>query len=508
VPRLTPELARLVRSLENAENHRYSVDKPIGEGGHAYTLLATDSRRNGGLVAIKIAKADVRGDKVNLDTDLVEEGMRAALLCPHDNIVQIYGFVRYEQTKRGLVMEYVKGGSLRLTMPELLGDTLRCVSIVAGVCRALLKAHEYPMPLVHRDVKPENILMDKATPKLTDYGIATELSTLPVDLLGSLPYMAPEYLVGKNHSADPRSDLYSLIVVLFEMLHGHPPFHAENTTAVIHRIKHDPLPDLRPDLPSALRRIICKGLQKEPAARYQSARDLLFELELFLKFYAEVLVPLEKFEDGLGAERPQSDQRTKTFLYLGERYLELATETLSGVFGDMSPGLQRSQLELRLKLLSAAGSEDTRTGTAALGSLGPGPADSVPPQSGGGPPRALEAEEDIAEIKGFLQQQSIEAAIARSQTLFGLERSDLVFQEVADLFYQWSIFDQSVALCKTGLEQHPDHAGLLAIQGKSLLECGSREAGRQSLKRAVQLGSKDPEALALYNDLFQERLPS
>jgi hypothetical protein len=165
-------------------------------------------------------------------------------------------------------------------------------------------------------------------------------------------------------------------------------------------------------------------------------------------------------------------------------------------------------LELRLKLLSAAGSEDTRTAADALGVLGPGSAGAAPPPTAEPPAPAPEAEDDIAEIKGFLQQQSIEAAIARSQTLFGPERSDQVFQEVADLFYQWSIFDQSVALCKAGLERRPDHAGLLAIQGKSLLKCGSGEAGRQSLKRAVQLGSKDPEALALYNDLFQERLPS
>src|SRR5689334_14022243 len=160
--RRAPDAQRILKLLGAAENGRMSGVEYVAEGGYAYTFKAHDGQWDR-LVAIKVAKKE--------EGDVIDEGFRVALLGHDENIVQVFGYVKYDQRERGLVMEFVEGGSLRQTIHQFRHDVKGSVDIALGVCRALQRAHGVQPPLVHRDVKPENILMRGRTPKLTDWGI-------------------------------------------------------------------------------------------------------------------------------------------------------------------------------------------------------------------------------------------------------------------------------------------------------------------------------------------------
>jgi hypothetical protein len=517
-----------MKLLEAADNRRYRDVSLAGQGGHAYTFRARDSRNGNRLVAIKIPKNDPRGDKHRADTDIVDEGLKVAKLGSHDNIVRIHGFVKYDQEKRGLVMEFIEGGNLRDAIKNLTGDIENSVKIAAGVCRALMLAHEHFDPIVHRDVKPANILMSShAVPKLTDFGIAMEPSNLPpVEVVGSLYYMAPEYLKDDGHAADPRSDLYSLTVVLFEMIEGRLPFYDDNTTGVINLIKNQTTPTLYHERPVALRRIVNKGLQKKPEDRYQTAREMLSDLEMFLSFYTEIYVGLEKFEAGLGLGFEGREVRTKKMLFLGERYLELAAETIGGIFAELAPEPQRTQLEIGLALLSIATEEHYRQagghweriqGTDSSSDLeGIGKITQVlwkkllefggKTDSQDAEPVALSEEQDlkekVAEIEKLLNEEKIEEARSKAQLLLSREITASAHQLVAEIFYRKRIFDQAIKICEAALQEHEGHAELHAVLGKALFP-NQRARAMQALRKAIELGTIDEEAQTLHEDFKQ-----
>jgi len=278
---------------------------------------------------------------------------------------------------------------------------------------------------------------------------------------------------------------------------------------------------MRPDLPAALRKVIRKGLEKTPAKRYQSARELLFDLELFQEIYSKVLVPLQKFEDELAAGCTGSEEQAKKFLYLGERYLDLATETISGLLADIPKGPQRTRLEGVVAVLSAAAADSgaavpvaapAKVGGAAEDTGGPRqePAASAPgrsPAAAPVPPPEAAAESELAKLEELLEAQQIEAAIEKSQALLGRLQSAQVFAAVASLFYLRAIFDQTITVCEAGLASYADNAELHAMLGKALLQsAGRREAAHAALKRAHDLGSTDPEVEALYDDITQSRV--
>lgn len=250
--------------------------------GEVYRARDTKLKRD---VAIKILP-----DEFSLDPERVGRFQREAEILAsfnHPNIAAIYDF-REQNSLRFLVLELVEGDTLaeRIAKGPLSIDEV--LSIAIDICVAIGAAHE--KGVIHRDLKPGNV---KITPdgkvKVLDFGLATapRTETIPSDLsttatalgtsmgliLGTVSYMSPEQATGA--AMDGRSDIFSLGIMLFEMLSGHRPFEGANDVARMHAIVHRPIPALkRPDLAAPLRMAVEKALEKDPAERYQSVREL------------------------------------------------------------------------------------------------------------------------------------------------------------------------------------------------------------------------------------------
>jgi serine/threonine-protein kinase len=185
-----------------------------------------------------------------------------------------------------MVMEHVPGQSLKTHLQAVermtLWDSLRVIQQVGA---ALHYAHE--RGLVHRDIKPANIMLRAPGGEaiLTDFGLAMIVSGMRLtgsNMIGTPTYMAPEQ-ISESATVDRRADIYSLGIMLYEMMTGRVPFDADTPVAVILKHLHEPLPDPRklcPDLPDAIVRVIEKALAKEPEQRYQTMQEMLEALEL------------------------------------------------------------------------------------------------------------------------------------------------------------------------------------------------------------------------------------
>jgi serine/threonine protein kinase len=260
---------------------RYEIVDEIGKGAMGVVYLARDPLI-GRLVALKTFRIGYSVKDQEMEQfriRFMREAQSAGILT-HPNIVTIHDVV--EQSEEGLAfiaMEYVRGTNLKLMLQGERPLTMQFVlDIVAQVGEALDYAHSNRV--IHRDVKPANILITTENRvKITDFGIARlDSSNLTQEgqLLGTPNYMAPEQIQGKD--VDYRTDLFSLGVVLYEMLTRHKPFQGENLTVVSHRIVYDhftPLREYIQDLPPGIDRILAKALEKDPARRYQRAREMV-----------------------------------------------------------------------------------------------------------------------------------------------------------------------------------------------------------------------------------------
>ena len=264
-------------SLEHLQGGRYAVLKKLGEGGKGIVFKARDTSLNR-VVAIKMLKNPVTTGEAY--SRFITEAQSVAKLN-HPNIVSIYDIGK-EDERQFFVLEFVEGQSLRdliETYPEGKCDIQAVLRIGIDVCNALQYAHS--QGILHRDVKPENIMItEDGVAKLMDFGLAKMLGqprqTQDGVIVGTVAYVAPEIALGKG--ADARSDLYSLGAVLYEALTGKPPFPGEDPVKIIFSHIHDyPVsPDkLNPKVPHALAECVMKLLEKDPAKRYQSAADLL-----------------------------------------------------------------------------------------------------------------------------------------------------------------------------------------------------------------------------------------
>ncbi|HEV8582858.1 MAG TPA: protein kinase [Thermoanaerobaculia bacterium] len=263
---------------------RYEIVDEIGKGAMGVVYLARDPLI-GRLVALKTFRIgySVKDQEIEqFRVRFMREAQSAGILT-HPNIVTIHDVV--EDSGDGLAfiaMEYVRGTNLKLLLQGEQPLSLQFVlDIVAQVGDALDYAHSNRV--VHRDVKPANILITSDNRvKITDFGIArldTSNLTQEGQLLGTPNYMAPEQIQGRE--VDSRADLFSLGVVLYEMLTRHKPFQGENLTVVSHRIVYDhftPPRDYAAELPLGVERILSKALEKDPARRYQRAREMVEEL--------------------------------------------------------------------------------------------------------------------------------------------------------------------------------------------------------------------------------------
>jgi|CXWL01.1.fsa_nt_gi serine/threonine-protein kinase len=260
---------------------RYKILDEIGRGAMGVVYLAKDPLI-GRLVALKTFRVHFSvGDKEleQFRARFFREAQSAGILS-HPRLVTIHDVVENDGTGGSFIaMEYVRGTNLKQILQEEKRLELEFVAeVIAQVADGLDYAHSHGV--VHRDIKPANILIDvNREVKITDFGIArleaaTNL-THDGQLIGTPNYMAPEQI--KGETTDHRADIFSLGVVLYEMLAGDKPFKGENLTAVTHKIVYEPftpLDDHVKGLPEGLQRVLLKALAKDPAARYPRAGEM------------------------------------------------------------------------------------------------------------------------------------------------------------------------------------------------------------------------------------------
>ncbi len=262
---------------------RYRLTEQIGMGGMAIVYKAVDMR-TGHNVAVKVLRPEF-----NEDAEFVGRFQReaeAASKMTHHNIVNLLD-VGMDGENRYLVMEYVQGKTLKEVIQERgrLSAPLAC-QIAIRILSALEHAHRNG--IVHRDIKPQNILVHAdGHIKVADFGIAriADSSTLTKGdmVMGSVHYFSPEQARGEG--ANVTSDIYSTGVVLYEMLTGRIPFDGETAVAVAMQHLHavpTPIQSLAPDVPLSVVRVCMRAMEKNPAARYQSARDMAADLRAAL----------------------------------------------------------------------------------------------------------------------------------------------------------------------------------------------------------------------------------
>ena len=249
---------------------RYELKERIGAGGQATVYLGEDTLLER-TVAVKVLNQPVSLESTYVDAIMQEARLAAGL--DHPNIATVYDF-KIDGDYACIVMEYFPNSLDREIARSGTLPPARSIEIAAQICDALFYAHS--RDLVHRDIKPHNILLDaQGGPRVTDFGIAraTHLSVSLIGM-GTPVYMSPEQCRGEG-SPDVRSDIYSLGVTLYEMLSGRPPF--EGTAPQLYQMhQNEPMPEFPPSLgvPKNLEAIVRKCMEKDPADRYQNAAEL------------------------------------------------------------------------------------------------------------------------------------------------------------------------------------------------------------------------------------------
>jgi serine/threonine protein kinase len=255
---------------------RYELRARLGRGGMAEVFRALDTRL-GREVAVKVLADHLLSDPRSVER-FEREGRNAASLH-HPNIVDLYDAASEGDTHY-LVMELVEGPTLaEVIKREGQMPVPRALDIAGRIASALRVAHD--RGLVHHDVKPSNVLFDgNDSVKVADFGIARAASSDITTVQGSPPYVAPEQ--AKGGRADPRSDIYGLGCVLFEMLAGTPPFSGGSASAVIMQHLETPPPPLskfRDDIPADVNSVVMRMLAKDPGQRYDSVQALRSDLD-------------------------------------------------------------------------------------------------------------------------------------------------------------------------------------------------------------------------------------
>lgn len=260
--------------------NRYQILESIGTGGMAEVYRAFDTFLNRE-VAVKILRAQYTDDE-GFVSRFRQEAQSAARLI-HPNIVNVYDVGRDDDAYY-IIMEYVKGRTLKEMISEVGAlEPMTAVIIAHGIASALKHAHS--RGIIHCDIKPHNILLDENNnPKVADFGIARAITTATMtytaSVVGSVHYLSPEQVRGEKVSA--QSDLYSLGILLFEMLTGCLPYTAETPVAValMHVRERMPLVrEVNSEVPLVLEKIVAKALAKEKEERYASADEFLQDLE-------------------------------------------------------------------------------------------------------------------------------------------------------------------------------------------------------------------------------------
>ena len=256
----------------------YKIIKKIGEGGMGIVYLAEDTKLDR-RVALKFLPEEFTKDKNRKER--FEREAKAAAALNHPNIVTVYEINEHED-QTYIAMEYVEGETLKDKVTDGLLPVAEVLKTTIQICEGLKCAHY--AGIIHRDIKPHNIIIDKEEMvKILDFGLAklkgVSQLTEESSTIGTIHYMSPEQTYGDE--VDHRSDIWSLGVVMYEMVAGRVPFKGSYDQAIMYSILNedpDPLTGIRTDIPMELENIVRKILNKEPNKRYQNSNELLIDL--------------------------------------------------------------------------------------------------------------------------------------------------------------------------------------------------------------------------------------
>ena len=302
---------------------RYAVQQQLGRGGCGTVYLAWDGdlQRK---VAIKVPIRDRFASERAVDIFVSES--RTAAQLQHPGIVPVYDVARQEDGTPYVVMKYIDGSSLEQLLDSKKLAYERSAEIVMHVAEAIGYAHADGF--VHRDMKPANILLDgKGRPYVADFGLAIHESNQrrrAGEYAGTLPYMAPEQVRREAHRLDGRADIWSLGIILYEMLTGRRPFDGDSQEELVDEILHrEPKPPRQIDqaIPAPLERIVLKCCAKKLTDRYTTASDVANDLRDYLA------------DSGPGTVRFLAQLRTKPLQFLARMRLRQATYLVAATFG-------------------------------------------------------------------------------------------------------------------------------------------------------------------------------
>jgi len=266
---------------------RYRLEAKLGSGGMSTVYLASDQTLDRA-VAVKVMHREMSEQADQLER--FRQEARAVAKLSHPNVVSVID-AGEDGGHPYIVFEYVKGETLKQRIGRVGAlDPQEAIAYAIEVARGLGVAHARNM--VHRDIKPQNVLIDEeGRAKLTDFGISRQLEQAGVTatgrVLGTTDYVAPEQAMGKG--VDPRSDIYSLGVVLYEMLVGQVPFHADSQVGVAMKHVNEELPDVqrrRPEVSAAVALVVERATAKNPDERYQAIGEIVDDLETALEVEA------------------------------------------------------------------------------------------------------------------------------------------------------------------------------------------------------------------------------
>ena len=266
--------------------NRYEIIQKIGNGGMAIVYKARDLTLNR-YVAVKVLRDEFTTDEEFIKRFETEAQSAARLI--HPNIVSIYDVGVDNNLTYYIVMELIQGKTLKEIIIQEQGPLpwKWSINVSIQIASALEMAHKNN--IIHRDIKPHNIIItEDGVAKVTDFGIAKAVSNSTITAfgktIGSVHYFSPEHARGGY--TDAKSDIYSLGVVMYEMVTGRVPFDADTPVSIaLKHMQEEPVEpkEINPNIPDAVNKIILKALQKEPALRYQTATEMLQDLRMALK---------------------------------------------------------------------------------------------------------------------------------------------------------------------------------------------------------------------------------
>jgi len=286
-----PSITEAVPSALPERIGRYRIERLLGRGGFGLVYLARDEQLNRP-VAVKVPHANRIAHPEDAELYLAEARTVASLEHPH--IVPVYDVGSTAEFPFFVVSKYVEGTDLAMRLKESRFSCQQTAELMATVAEALHYAHK--RGLVHRDIKPGNILIDNdGKPHVVDFGLALREENIGKGsgLAGTPSYMSPEQARGEGHRVDGRSDIFSLGLVFYELLVGRPPFRGETQDEVLEQIVlQEPRPPRQWDdaIPKELERVCLKALSKRAKERYTTAHDLAEDLKHFLSELPQVAV--------------------------------------------------------------------------------------------------------------------------------------------------------------------------------------------------------------------------